>query len=227
MSSPSRIQHPLRAEKRGTFNQKIFPRQPQNTIFRTFSLPPDFPPIGNIFSNHWKTPEKIFQSLEKPLQFFHPLETFFPTIGKLPRPPSPSETLAIFHAQGWVGRAVPCPPEQGTPKHGPALRGRTFPARFRPDGIRPSNGIRWRVPASGGEGTRRPTPLRLPPHIPFPAPLAISRKILIFPAYIHHSFPHEHSPFPLVPLARSWCRQRIFVLRGGHPACTAFRFRAV
>ncbi len=101
MSSPSRIQHPLRAEKRGTFNQKKTSRQPQNTIFRTFFLPPDFPPIGNIFSNHWKTTEKFFQSLEKPLQFFQPLANsptlHFPSIQVVPPPPvSPSTFHTIL-----------------------------------------------------------------------------------------------------------------------------------
>jgi hypothetical protein len=50
----------------------------------------NFPTIGNIFSNHWKTAEKFFQSLEKTAGFsnhwkniFQSLETFFPTIGKL------------------------------------------------------------------------------------------------------------------------------------------------
>jgi hypothetical protein len=45
-----------------------------------------FPIVGkitNIFSNHWKTGEKFFQSLEKLAGFFQPLETFFPIIGKL------------------------------------------------------------------------------------------------------------------------------------------------
>ena len=65
MSSPSRIQHPLRAEKRRTFNQKKFSRQPQNALFRTF-----FPSPG--FSTHWK---HFFQSLENPRKFF-------PIIGK-------------------------------------------------------------------------------------------------------------------------------------------------
>jgi hypothetical protein len=38
-----------------------------------------------IFSNHWKTAEKFFQSLEKPAGIFQPLETFFPIIGKTGR----------------------------------------------------------------------------------------------------------------------------------------------
>ena len=60
MSSPSRIQHPLRAEKRRTFNQKKNSRQPQNTISPHFFPPP-------TFSTHWK---QIFQSLENPRNFF-------------------------------------------------------------------------------------------------------------------------------------------------------------
>ena len=36
-----------------------------------------------IFSNHWKTGEKFFQSLEKSGHFFQPLEKKFPIIGKL------------------------------------------------------------------------------------------------------------------------------------------------
>ena len=35
-----------------------------------------------IFSNHWETAEKFFQSLEKSGRFFQPLENFFPIIGK-------------------------------------------------------------------------------------------------------------------------------------------------
>jgi hypothetical protein len=47
-----------------------------------FQKPPrDF--IRKIFSNHWKTAENFFQSLEKPGHFFQPLEKFFPIIGKL------------------------------------------------------------------------------------------------------------------------------------------------
>jgi hypothetical protein len=34
------------------------------------------------FSNHWKTAEKFFQSLEKPAGIFQPLEKKFPIIGK-------------------------------------------------------------------------------------------------------------------------------------------------
>ncbi|MBR3583613.1 MAG: hypothetical protein IKO01_09275 [Kiritimatiellae bacterium] len=39
-----------------------------------------------IFSNHWKTREKFFQSLEKSGHFFQPLEKYFPIIGKRPFP---------------------------------------------------------------------------------------------------------------------------------------------
>jgi hypothetical protein len=34
------------------------------------------------FSNHWKTAEKFFQSLEKIGRIFQPLEKYFPIIGK-------------------------------------------------------------------------------------------------------------------------------------------------
>jgi hypothetical protein len=40
-----------------------------------------------FFSNHWKTPENFFQSLEKLADFFQPLEKNFPIIGKLFRWP--------------------------------------------------------------------------------------------------------------------------------------------
>jgi hypothetical protein len=45
-----------------------------------------FPIIGKtakIFSIHWKTPEKFFQSLEKSAEIFQPLEKNFPIIGKI------------------------------------------------------------------------------------------------------------------------------------------------
>ena len=42
-----------------------------------------FPTIGNIFSIHWKTAEKFFQSLEKSAEVFQPLEKNLPIIGKL------------------------------------------------------------------------------------------------------------------------------------------------
>ena len=41
-----------------------------------------FPTIGKIFSNHWKTSEIFFQSLEKNGKIFQPLEKNFPIIGK-------------------------------------------------------------------------------------------------------------------------------------------------
>ena len=44
-----------------------------------------FPIIGKNaknFSNHWKTGEESFQSLEKTGLFFQPLEKKFPIIGK-------------------------------------------------------------------------------------------------------------------------------------------------
>ena len=44
---------------------------------------PCSPLAPKIFSNHWKMREKFFQSLEKPLRIFQPLESFFPIIGKL------------------------------------------------------------------------------------------------------------------------------------------------
>ncbi len=43
--------------------------------------PLDF--IRKNFSNHWKTAENFFQSLEKPGHFFQPLEKSFPIIGKI------------------------------------------------------------------------------------------------------------------------------------------------
>jgi hypothetical protein len=61
---------------------------PRRGIFQP--LEKYFPIIGKpakIFSNHWKTAENFFQSLENPARFFQPLETFFPIIGKLFRPP--------------------------------------------------------------------------------------------------------------------------------------------
>jgi hypothetical protein len=36
-----------------------------------------------IFSNHWKTAVKFFQSLKKTGGIFQPLENYFPIIGKL------------------------------------------------------------------------------------------------------------------------------------------------
>ncbi|MBR3583328.1 MAG: hypothetical protein IKO01_07810 [Kiritimatiellae bacterium] len=74
-------------------------------------------PAPKIFSNHWKTAEKFFQSLEKSARFsnhwkkvfqsleksaeiFQPLETFFPIIGKLfPRPQGAHRifSLSTFH----------------------------------------------------------------------------------------------------------------------------------
>ena len=86
MSSPSRIQHPLRAEKRRTFNQKKKSRQPLNADVPHIFPPPDFfhpletffPIIGKpakIFSNHWKTDPNFFQSLEN---FSSPLSTALP-----------------------------------------------------------------------------------------------------------------------------------------------------
>ncbi|MBR3582523.1 MAG: hypothetical protein IKO01_03655 [Kiritimatiellae bacterium] len=37
-----------------------------------------------IFSNHWKTAEKFFQSLEKPPGIFQPLEFFFQSLENFP-----------------------------------------------------------------------------------------------------------------------------------------------
>ena len=76
MSSPSRIQHPLRAEKRGTFNQKKTSRQPQNAKTPHFFPPP-------IFSTHWK---HFFQSLENSRKNFPIIgktAPIFPTIGNI------------------------------------------------------------------------------------------------------------------------------------------------
>ena len=106
MSSPSRIQHPLRAEKRGTFNQKIFPRQPQNTIFRTFSLPPDFPPIGNIFFQSLENHRKIFPIIGKTAPIFPTIGNFFSNHWKTPPPPFPRRNPCDFPC-AVVGRAVP------------------------------------------------------------------------------------------------------------------------
>ncbi len=60
-----------------------------------------------------------------------------------------------------MGRAgSPCPPEPVMPKDGARDARRSVFPGFRPDCIRTSNDIQWHVPASGGEGTRRPTRLR-------------------------------------------------------------------
>ena len=56
-----------------------------------------------------------------------------------------------------MGRAgSPCPPEPVMPKDGARDARRSVFPGFRPDCIRTSNDIQWHVPASGGEGTRRP-----------------------------------------------------------------------
>ena len=81
---------------------------PENSP-QTISVPPSsgpsvFAPMARLFrpmspglvpknfSNHWKTGEKFFQSLEKIGGIFQPLEKSFPIIGKLFRKP---------RAAGW------------------------------------------------------------------------------------------------------------------------------
>ena len=55
-----------------------------------------------FFSNHWKMPEKFFQSLENPPRFFQPLENFFPIIGKPAIPPRASGLRPLNRGQGRV-----------------------------------------------------------------------------------------------------------------------------
>ena len=169
MSSPSRIQHPLRAEKRGTFNQKIFPRQPQNTIFRTFSLPPDF-------STHWK---HFFQSLENSRKIFPIIgktAPIFPTIGnifsnhwKTPPPALPRQNPCDFPCAGMGRAGSPRPPEQGTPKHGRHCADAHF--RSLPAGWHPP--IQWHPMTHPGirrRGNSPPYPLPPPSSHPLPRP---------------------------------------------------------
>jgi hypothetical protein len=66
-------------------------------------LEKNFPIIGKnakIFSNHWKTAEKFFQSLEKPPHFFQPLEKNFPIIGKPAFSPRASRLCKTRRVQG-------------------------------------------------------------------------------------------------------------------------------
>ena len=59
-----------------------------------------------------------------------------------------------------MGRAgSPCPPESVMPKDGAEASRRQVSPGSRPDCIRTSNDMQRHVPASGGEGTRRPTRL--------------------------------------------------------------------
>ena len=72
---------------------------PQKNSVPPFSGPSVFAPMARlfrpmspglvpkIFSNHWKTGEKFFQSLEKIGGIFQPLEKSFPIIGQLFRKP--------------------------------------------------------------------------------------------------------------------------------------------
>ena len=73
--------HPLKSAK----NRKL-PELSDFFVLRLFCWP--FCPFVSrkrpeIFSNHWKTAEKFFQSLEKMAKIFQPLEKNFPIIGKL------------------------------------------------------------------------------------------------------------------------------------------------
>ena len=65
----------LRIPGRAVGHPEVF--QPLETFF------PIIGKTAKIFSNHWKTPENFFQSLEKPAQIFQPLEKNFPIIGKI------------------------------------------------------------------------------------------------------------------------------------------------
>ena len=66
----------------------------------------------------------------------------------------------VFPCAGMGRAGSPCPPAPEMPTEC-AGDARTHVSRsFWPNGIRTSNVIRWSVPATGGEGTRRPTRLR-------------------------------------------------------------------
>jgi hypothetical protein len=75
------------------FNADIHPRTPPLRSLRhplcvLCVFPLRFPCASlapKIFSNHWKTAEEFFQSLEKSAHFFQPLEKNFPIIGKTAR----------------------------------------------------------------------------------------------------------------------------------------------
>ena len=74
------------------------------------------------FSNHWKTREIFFQSLENPAHFFQPLEKYFPIIGKphsparppdcakpepgSTAPPAPARSRSLGPLSLWMGRLV-------------------------------------------------------------------------------------------------------------------------
>jgi hypothetical protein len=74
---------------------------------------------GKIFSNHWKTGEKIFQSLEKWGGIFQPLENFFPIIGKNGRS---FPIIGKFFSNGWkIGEPADWPKPGG-------MRGRSVEA---------------------------------------------------------------------------------------------------
>ena len=62
---------------------------------------------AKIFSNHWKTAEKFFQSLEKSGKIFQPLETFFPIIGKMGRFFQPLENFFPIIGKFQPGRKAP------------------------------------------------------------------------------------------------------------------------
>jgi hypothetical protein len=59
---------------------------PSHPVARLPGAPIPLPrPAPKYFSNHWKTAENFFQSLEKSAQIFQPLENIFPIIGKITR----------------------------------------------------------------------------------------------------------------------------------------------
>ena len=93
--------------------------RPFCSLFDLFVFPRPARFTRKIFSNHWKMPEKFFQSLENPPRFFQPLENFFPIIGKPAIPPRASglrpPAIGVRGACKTGGRgagicgAIPCP----------------------------------------------------------------------------------------------------------------------
>ena len=61
----------------GHSTRKKIPVNPKTPFPLIFSLPPICPPIGNKFSNHWKTPETFFPIIGKITQNFPPIGNFF------------------------------------------------------------------------------------------------------------------------------------------------------
>ncbi len=102
---------PRRRRGRTVFNRKEHKANTKNTkSFRLLSLRSLRHPLcvlcvyscaplaPKIFSNHWKTHERFFQSLEKSARIFQPLEKYFPIIGK-PAFPRRAAGLCRTHAR--------------------------------------------------------------------------------------------------------------------------------